>query len=119
MDTLYHLTTVKDWEQALANGIYTVSTRGKQFAEDGYIHLSFADQVKGVADFLYTDVSNVVLLRIAPEKLLAQVVIEVPVGGSADDEAYPHLYGPLNIEAVVAISSYSIGADGLFPPVTR
>ena len=32
---------------------------------------------------------------------------------------FPHLYGPLPIAAVISVTSYRAGADGLFPPIVN
>jgi len=59
MARLFHIALRADWEQALAAGSYRVSTLGKSLDEEGFIHLSFAHQVKVVADALYRGMSAV------------------------------------------------------------
>ncbi len=50
----------------------------------------------------YTDVDEpLVLLEIDPDLLGVPLVVEVPVGADSDSEAFPHVYGPLPLAAVV------------------
>lgn len=115
MKTLYHIAKTEDWEQAKKNGVYEVSTLGKGLEEIGFIHLSFKSQVKMVADFIYKGMGNLVLLKINPEKLTAEVKVE-EIEGS--DEKFPHLYGALNLSAVEEIIEFMPQKDGTFLPVS-
>jgi glutathione S-transferase len=98
---LYHLALAADWERAKTCGEYTVSTRGATLAEVGYIHLSRADQVAGVAERFYRDLSDVLLLEVDPSRLDAPVVDE-----AVGTETFPHLYGPLPVTAVCDVVPY-------------
>jgi len=70
-------------------------------AEEGFLHASYAHQWQGVRDAHYADVTEpLVLLEVDPALLDVPVVEEVPVGG---DEAFPHVYGPLPVAAVVSV----------------
>ncbi len=96
---IFHIATVADWEAAKRAGSYTTSTYGVTLAEEGFIHASRADQWPGVRERFYAEVSEpLVLLTIDPERLTAPVVEESPRG---TDETFPHIYGPLNPDAVV------------------
>ncbi len=106
---LYHVALASDWEAALAGGRYEVSTRGRSLAEEGFIHCSFAEQVEGTADRYYRDVDDVVLLRIDPGRLSCAVVVEDLVGSG---EALPHVYGPIDLDAVVEVRSWPRSGDG-------
>ncbi|MHB1445448.1 MAG: DUF952 domain-containing protein [Acidimicrobiales bacterium] len=107
---LYHLALEAEWQALLAQGKdYEHSTLGRSLAEQGFIHCSYAHQVQGVADFIYRDRSDVVLLTIDPNKLSAKVVVENLEGG---EELFPHIYGPLPLAAVLRASPVATGADG-------
>ena len=114
MEPLFHIARADAWDAAERDGIYSVSTLGKTLADEGFIHMSFAHQVKQVADFIYRGMPGLVLLRIDPAKLSAPVVVE-QVGGAP--EPFPHLYGALNTDAVETVRSYEPRADGTFEPV--
>ena len=114
MEILFHIARRRDWEAAQRVGAYRISTLDRTLAQEGFIHLSFARQVRGVADRFYADVDDqLVLLSIDPSKLTASVVIE-PVAGT--DERFPHLYGELAVEAVRRVTPYRRGDDGRFGP---
>jgi uncharacterized protein (DUF952 family)/catechol 2,3-dioxygenase-like lactoylglutathione lyase family enzyme len=104
---LYHLAFESDWEAAHVAGEYRISTRGRTLEEEGFIHLSTAAQVDGVARRFYSDVEVVlVLLTIDVTRLPHEIRLEVPPGAS---EAFPHLYGPLPVEAVAEATAYGLG----------
>jgi uncharacterized protein (DUF952 family) len=106
---LHHLALARDWDAAQPSGAYTVSTLGRTLAEEGFIHLSRADQWAGVLERFYADVTEpLLLLVIDPERLTAEVRDEVAPGL---DETFPHLYGPLDVRAVVEVRELGIPAD--------
>jgi uncharacterized protein (DUF952 family) len=97
---LLHIALAEDWSAAEAAGEYTVSTRGRTLAEEGFIHCSFADQVDATAARFYADVDDAVVLRIDPARLPTAVVVEDLYGTG---EAFPHVYGPIPVAAVVEV----------------
>jgi uncharacterized protein (DUF952 family) len=100
---IFHIATVADWEAARRVGSYTTSTYGVTLAEEGFIHASRSDQWQGVRERFYGAVTEpLVLLEIDTDKLTAPVVDETPPGA---DETFPHIYGTLNPDAVVRVSS--------------
>jgi uncharacterized protein (DUF952 family) len=63
--------------------------------------------VAGVAARFYAEVTEpLVLLEIDPGLLTSMVVEEAPPGG---DEAFPHVYGPIDLTAVV--TAHPVGRD--------
>ncbi len=108
---IYHIATSSEWAQAQAAGEYTTSTLGRTLAEEGFIHCSAADQVAGVANMFYQGLPDLLVLvidtgRVGPEIRLEQLA------GSA--EPFPHIYGPLNVDAVVETRRFGPGPDGRF-----
>ena len=104
-EPIYHLALARDWEAALAAGTYAVSTLGRTLADEGFIHASRADQWAGVRERFYGEVGEpLLLLVIDPDRLSAEVR-EEPVPGL--DETFPHVYGPIELEAVVEVRSLS------------
>jgi uncharacterized protein (DUF952 family) len=96
---IYHLAYADDWERARAAGEYRISTRGRMLEDEGFIHCSTGAQVAPVARSYYAGETGLVLLTIDTDRLRAEVRMENPPGAG---EAYPHIYGPLNADAVVA-----------------
>lgn len=97
---ILHLAVRSDWEVARATGSYPWSTRGRTVTDEGYVHCSHEHQWRGVRDRFYADLADdeLVLLVVDETKLSSPVVVERL--GDAPDE-FPHIYGPLEIAAVV------------------
>ena len=103
--TIVHLCERAAWQEALLQGEY----RAASLALEGFIHLSRPDQVVAVANRFYRGMQNLVLLWVAPQRLQADLRWE-----AADQDTFPHLYGPLNISAVIAVTDFSPDPDGVF-----
>ena len=96
---IFHLALRSEWEAATAAGGYTTSTLGRTLAEEGFIHASRGDQWQGVRDRYYRGVTEpLVLLVIDTDRLTSPMVEETPPGA---DETFPHVYGPINADAVL------------------
>lgn len=99
---LFHVADAAEWAQARALGRYERSTRGLTLAEVGFVHLSTAGQWPGVLDRFYDDhEGELLLLTVDPARLTAPLRWEV--ADAATGEEFPHLHGPLDLEAVVAV----------------
>jgi len=96
---VYHLALAADWEHAQDQGEYAVSTLGRTLAEEGFIHASRADQWPGVRELFYADVAEPLLLLVIDPARLEAEVREERVPGT--DATFPHVYGPINLDAVV------------------
>jgi len=112
---IYHLTTRADWQQAQNNGFYTAPSLNTE----GFIHASTVEQILPVANAFYRDVIEPILLEIDTEKLIVDLKWEDPVHPNPEKapsshipNLFPHIYGQLNLEAVVAIHDLSKNSDG-------
>ena len=111
-DRLWHLALAQEWAGAHLGDGYRTSTLGRTLAEEGYTHCAHGHQVAGVAARFYADVTeSLVLLEIDPTELTSDVVEEVPPGGP---EPFPHVYGPIDVAAVVAVHPLDRHGDGSF-----
>jgi uncharacterized protein (DUF952 family) len=109
---IYHIATRADWERAMEDGEYTRSSVDKTLAEEGFIHASQAPQVSRTANKFYRDVpGDLVLLVIDTDLLRAEVRYEDVPGAELP---FPHIYGPLNTDAVVETRPFAPGPDGTF-----
>lgn len=109
---IYHIATVADWEQAREDGAYTTSTRGRTLEQQGFIHASTAGQTARVANLFYKDAGEpLVVLVIDTDKLTSPLQHDEVPGW---DEPFPHIYGPLNPDAVDAVIPLVAGPDGNF-----
>jgi uncharacterized protein (DUF952 family) len=109
---IYHIAIRADWERALADGEYTRSSVDKTLADEGFIHASQASQVARTANRFYRDVAgDLVLLVIDPGRLRAELRYEDVPGAELP---FPHVYGPLNVDAVTEVRPFAAGPDGTF-----
>lgn len=98
---VFHLALASDWAEAQEAGRYTTSTRGRTLEQEGFIHCSHDFQVAAVRRAFYGDVTEPLVLLTVDTDLL-----DVPwrldeVPGSR--HPFPHVYGPLDVSAVVAV----------------
>ncbi|OIJ89286.1 glutathione S-transferase [Streptomyces sp. MUSC 14] len=103
---IFHITERSLWEAARERGSYEVSTRGRTLQEEGFIHFSTREQLPRIAAFLYGHYDG-------PDELVVLVVdqalVGVPVKYEAmepDGEEFPHVYGPLPVDAVVEVEPW-------------
>lgn len=97
---IYHLAEQADWEQAQHDGTYTRSTRGRSLEEEGFIHASSAEQWPVVRSRFYADVAEPLVLLHIDESILGSPVVH-EVGDPTTGETFPHVYGPIEVAAVV------------------
>ena len=107
-----HLTTKQAWEDALAVGVYSLSTKGKTLEEVGFIHGSFPDQLEDVASFVFTgSTEELVVLHLDINKLEANgLIVRIEDGGNG--KMYPHIYGALPCDLVDRVSSARMSENG-------
>jgi glutathione S-transferase len=110
---IFHIADATAWGDALSAGEYRCSTLGKTLDEVGFIHCSRREQVAAVANALCHGRSGLVLLTIDRTRLRAEVRDE-DLAGTGD--VFPHVYGPLNVDAVERVVAYAPGPDGRFAP---
>jgi uncharacterized protein (DUF952 family) len=96
---IYHIARESDWEAALEAGEYRTSTLDRSLEEEGYIHAAYAGQVRGVVDAFYAGAAEPLLLLTIDERRLTVPLHVDAVPGQAD--GFPHIYGPLDVAAVV------------------
>ena len=113
MTTIYHICRREEWEAARRAGRYLGSSQDKA---DGFIHFSGAAQVKASAARHRAGQTGLVLLAVDAEHLGAALKWEPSRGGAL----FPHLYGALPVDAVLATHDLPLSADGthVFPPLT-
>ncbi len=112
MEPIFHIADQAAWRAATATGHYAQSTRDQSLEEVGFIHCSYRHQLLGVATNFYADATEpLVLLTIEPELLDAPVVPEPPTEGA---QPFPHVYGALNIGAVLSVTPFVKDQNGQF-----
>ncbi|MEB3310173.1 MAG: DUF952 domain-containing protein [Snowella sp.] len=108
--TIFHITNQRQWQLAQAQGFYTTES----LMQEGFIHGSTAAQVPTVLAAFYQGKTDLVLLEIEPTLLEAELKWEAPVHPSgqstdtiADTEKFPHIYGTINLNAVIRVHDLS------------
>ena len=107
-DLIYHITSRAEWEQAQKIGRYEADS----LAGQGFIHSSKAGQVLRVANSFYAGRPGLILLAIEPGKLTSPLKWEP--GVDLATEVFPHIYGPINLEAVYNVLAFEPNPDGTF-----
>lgn len=93
---IFHICPVSHWVTAIQEGIYTPPG----LAEEGFIHCSVLSQLTDTANRHFRNQKELVVLCIREEQLDVPVKYEVAPGRG---EAFPHVYGPVNLSAVVNV----------------
>ncbi len=102
---IYHIALEKDWINALECGEYLPGP----FTQEGFIHCSTRDQVVQSANRHFQGQHGLLLVKIDPEKTASEIRYEPSQG-----ESFPHIYGPLNLDAVVSVTRFEPDAEGNF-----
>lgn len=96
MGIILHVTTRGQWEQALAAGEY----RSASFAEEGFLHCCTHQQLAGVLERYFTPPpAGLITLEIDATRVRAEIRWEGAAG------PFPHIYGPLNPDAVMEVKA--------------
>ncbi len=106
MSWILHITSNQQWQNAKQTGVY----RCASLDSEGFIHCSTTQQVVWVANSFYRGQRSLVLLCIDPAKVQSEIKYEGLEGG----EQFPHLYGELNLDAVVDVVDFEPDSEGLF-----
>ena len=103
---IFKIIDVKEWQKVKQSMTYLGSSKD---IEDGYIHFSGEDQVKGTLEKYYSKQENLVLLKVETLKL-DHLIWEQ----ASDGNMFPHLYSSLDLSNVVDEYEITIGEDGSF-----
>lgn len=116
---ILHITSRAEWDAALRDGAY----RAPSLEAEGFIHCSTEAQALAVANAFYRGRRDLVLLVIDPARLSSELKWEPPAGppapGIPQADAFPHVYGPLNLEAVARVRDFPPDADGTWSALPR
>ncbi|HEY7889823.1 MAG TPA: DUF952 domain-containing protein [Steroidobacteraceae bacterium] len=112
MPLVLHITPRNVWATSAPGGYYQPSS----LASDGFIHCSTVKQTVDTANQFYAGQSDLVLLCIDPDKAEAEVKYDAPAGAGDQraDSLFPHIYGPLNVSAVLEVVEFAPRSDGRF-----
>ncbi len=98
---IYHVVMPEAWDNAVSKPFY----QAESLESEGFIHCSSADQLDGVIERYYANAGELVILSIDPNKLTSTLVSEP----STNNEPFPHIYGPINAEAIIKVETRRVG----------
>jgi uncharacterized protein (DUF952 family)/precorrin-6B methylase 2 len=102
---LIHLCQYNEWQAAHEKG----KLFSKSLSQEGFIHCSQPEQILQVANRFYQGIPGLVLLWIDPEKITSDIRWEFSEG-----TLYPHIYGPINLDAVTSVTDIKPDDDGTY-----
>jgi uncharacterized protein (DUF952 family) len=112
---IYHITSRSAWDEARERGEY----RAESLETEGFIHCSTEEQVVPVAQKYFSGQNDLLLLVIEPALLEADLKWELPAEGAPppgvpEGDLFPHIYGPINLDAIVRIFDLESFPDGKY-----
>lgn len=106
---IYHLVPSSEYQQQIQKNLY----RPTRFEQDGFIHCTgdLETLIKVANDYFATISETLLILVIDTSLLASDLKFEppAPIAGGGTEHLmeegllFPHVYGPLNLEAVVEI----------------
>lgn len=96
-ELIYHITTSAWWNKQSSADSYMTETMD----EEGFIHCSTQEQVKGTRERYYANQEGLLLLHIDPTLLKSEMKFEISTNG----QPFPHVFGGINWEAIVKIEA--------------
>ena len=102
---IYHIAIHGEWDAQADMPTYVPD----RYRKDWFIHCSELQQLERVADYNLRGRSDLLLLEIMPTRL--QPETRYQQGGR---EKYPHIYGPINRDAISRTVPVACNPHGLF-----
>lgn len=112
---IYHITSRSAWNEARERGDY----RAESLETEGFIHCSTEEQVLPVAHKYFEGQNDLVLLVIESALLEPDLKWEPPAEGAPppgvpEGDLFPHIYGPINLDAIVKVFDIESSPDQKF-----
>ena len=101
---VYKVCTKSEWQEIKDNGQLVGS---RKHLEDGYIHFSDKDQIKGTLNKYFLKQKNLILLKIDALKL-DNLIYEQ----TSDGNMFPHLYSPFDVSNVINEYDITLASNG-------
>lgn len=95
---IFHLVDEEAWVRAVARGEYAPAS----LAQEGFVHLSTAAQVRGTFERFFAGRTDLLVLHVDEAKLTAPLKYEASEPG----QLFPHHYGPLPLSAVAKVEAF-------------
>jgi uncharacterized protein (DUF952 family) len=96
-DRLYHLASSAEWAAYQAEGAVAPAS----LAAEGFVHCSWGRQVAGTLERHFAGATDLLALELHAGSFGSTALVEEDSYGSG--QAFPHAYGPIPADAVVAV----------------
>ena len=109
---ILHIVKRSEWDEAVRRGIYAPPT----VSAEGIVHCSTIAQTLQTANRFFRGQEGLVLLCIDERLLTAALKYQPPAitHGERPSELFPHIHGPLNLDAVTHVVDFPCEPDGSF-----
>ncbi|OIP04930.1 MAG: hypothetical protein AUJ97_02060 [Bacteroidetes bacterium CG2_30_32_10] len=111
---ILHITTHKEWEKAQAEGAYMAPSLKKE----GFIHCSTSEQAIDTANHIFKGQHGLAILCIDETRLTSKLIYEKPISVGqhkpSNDKLFPHIYGAINLAAVIKVVDFPANEEGFF-----
>ncbi len=104
---ILHIIENKDWQNAINFGEYSPASLNNE----GFIHCSTLGQTVEIANLFFKGASDIKILCIDEEKTKSKIVYEDTENFG---QLFPHIYGPLNLDAVFKVVDLNSDKNGQF-----
>lgn len=110
---IYHICLRTDWDAGQNDDVYNAPAGDRV---DGFLHFSNGEQIVESAAKHRSGQAGLVLIEADSAVLGDALRWEV----SRNDALFPHLYGPIPLDAVIAVHDLPLSPDGLhiFPDIS-
>ena len=98
---IFHITTPKNYEQDFDGENLTHLS----LESEGFIHCATLSQVPGVLERYFVGVKEITLLHLDENLLKSELKYEIATA----NEAFPHVFGKINKEAIVLVEVVELG----------
>ncbi|HET6245243.1 MAG TPA: DUF952 domain-containing protein [Bacteroidia bacterium] len=97
----------ENWEKSTESGFYY----NDSLSTEGFIHCSLAEDFEETANLHYKNKNNLLVLCINGEKVKPEIKMEMALKRG---KLFPHIYGPINVDAVESVLALKMDENGLF-----
>ncbi len=104
---IFHIVNQKDWEKISDENFY----RPDSLIKEGFIHCSTLEKIPKVLSNFFMGQKDLILISINESKVFSDIIWEDLYG---HDFEFPHIYGELNLDAVIKITLLKTDNDGRF-----
>jgi len=102
---IYLLSSQAEYQQAKAVGFLVRDS----LTSEGFIHAAPNNQLTRLANKYHKNTQHPLIISVDKKLIEAEVKWEAATGG-----LYPHIYGTLNMDAVVDTQLINVNAEGVF-----